>query len=96
MSNRQVSLFTAAAIALTTFASAAVAAEPTVGEKTTGAKTTGAMTLATLGRATNGTQVARQGGFASAGAVQWIQAPIAESAIVKTPIAKVSAAAQAF
>ena len=73
MSNRLFSLTTAAAIALATLGTAsAIAAEPVAVH---GAKTVGAMTLETLGRATNGTQIVRQGGFAIPGAVQWITAP---------------------
>ena len=73
MSNRLLSLSAATAIVLGTLGTvSAIAAEPGA---VYGAKTVGAMTLETLGRATNGTQIARQGGFAIPGAVQWIQTP---------------------
>lgn len=73
MSNRLFSLSAATVIALATLgAVSAIAAEPVAVH---GAKTVGAMTLETLGRATNGAQIARQGGFALPGAVQWIRPP---------------------
>ncbi|GJD97214.1 hypothetical protein [Methylobacterium iners] len=89
MSTRLISLSTAAALAFAALGTASVRAdEPAVvyAAKIVGAKTIGAMTLETLGRATNGAQVQRQGGFAVAGAVQWI----------RTPVVQVTASAQAF
>lgn len=73
MSRHLISLSTAAGLAFATLGMASAgAAEPVAVH---GAKTIGAMTLVTLGRATNGAQVHRQGGFATAGAVQWIRTP---------------------
>ncbi len=73
MTNRLFLLSAATAIVLATSGTVfAIAAEPVT---VYGAKTVGAMTLETLGRATNGTQIARQGGFAIPGAVQWIRTP---------------------
>ncbi|MBX9930877.1 MAG: hypothetical protein K2Y56_04970 [Methylobacterium sp.] len=84
MSTYSISLSAAAVLAFATLGTATVrAAEPVA---VYGAKTVGAMTLETLGRATNGAQVQRQGGFASAGAAQWI----------RIPVVQVSAAAQTF
>lgn len=84
MSKRLISLSAAAALAFAPLGIASVqAGEPAADY---GAKTVGAMTLVTLGRATNGAQVHRQGGFATAGAVQWI----------KTPAVQLGAAAPAF
>ncbi len=78
MSTRLISISTAAALAFAALGTASVRAdEPAAAyeAKIVGAKTVGAMTLETLGRATNGAQVQRQGGFAVAGAVQWIRTP---------------------
>ena len=84
MSKHLILLSTAAGLAFAALGTASArAAEPVAVH---GAKTVGAMTLVTLGRATNGAQVHRQGGFATAGAVQWI-AP---------PTVQVSVAAHAF
>lgn len=71
MSNRLVSLSAAAALALGALGTVAVADESGVAYN---AKTVGALTFETQGLATNSAEVRRQGGFATAGAVQWTKA----------------------
>lgn len=76
MSNRITTLSAAAALALVTFATSAMAEEAGTAY---GAKTVGAMTLESYRVATNATQVGRQGGFATAGAAQWIRTPVEQT-----------------
>ena len=79
MSNRLFSLSAATAIVLASLGTgSAIAAEPGA---VYGAKAIGAMTLESLGRATNGMQIARQGGFALPGAVQWIRTPTVAASV---------------
>ena len=71
MSNR-IAQIAAAVLAFAPLAVPALAETPGA---VFGAKTVGAMTLETYGIATTAYDVGRQGGFAAAGAAQWIRTP---------------------